>query len=154
MLAKAKAALRKRKRDESVDVDMVNEGEKEGDGDWMDVDEIGDKGTPKKKRKSETGTVTVKSAKRVPASNRQLAGLRDTAVSRISFPFQVFLFLFLSTFLCFRTCSKLLKLTSYAIFPNAIATAWQRQARQIVQSDPKWYVSHNFHIFLSQIFFV
>lgn len=84
MLAKVRAAQGKRKRDESVDVDMADKGDEapgDGDGDWMDVD--GEEGTPqKKKRKSETGAVALKSKKRVPVSNRQLTGFRDAAVSR------------------------------------------------------------------------
>ncbi|GJJ06636.1 hypothetical protein Clacol_000830 [Clathrus columnatus] len=80
MLAKAQAALRKRKRDETVDAEMADEGGDDdgNEGDWMDVDGDRDEDTPKKKRKSETGgAVTLKSTKRVPASNRQVAGLRD-----------------------------------------------------------------------------
>jgi hypothetical protein len=78
ILAKAQGAERKRKRDEAedgMDVDAEDEGD---EGDWMDVGDEGE-GTPKKKRKADSGAVTVK-RKRVPASNRQLAGMRDAAV--------------------------------------------------------------------------
>ncbi|KAF8530499.1 P-loop containing nucleoside triphosphate hydrolase protein [Hysterangium stoloniferum] len=84
MLAKAQGAARKRKRDdagETMDVDEDGE-EDAGEGEWMDVDdeEAGQK--PKKKRKSETGAVTVKS-KREPTLKRHLAGMRDsTQVSK------------------------------------------------------------------------
>ncbi|KAF8532522.1 P-loop containing nucleoside triphosphate hydrolase protein [Gautieria morchelliformis] len=78
ILAKAQGAERKRKRDEAenrMDVDAEDQGD---EGDWMDVDDDEGEGTPKKKRKADSGAVAVK-RKRVPASNRQLAGMRDAA---------------------------------------------------------------------------
>jgi len=74
----AKVAGAKRKRHERMDVDEVRDSGQGEEADWMDVDDEGARGngTPKKKRKSLSGTaVAVK--KHVPASNRQVAGLRD-----------------------------------------------------------------------------
>ena len=83
VLAKAQSALKKRKRteaDEGMDMD-VDGSEEEGEGEWMDVD--GDDSTPKKRTKSNTGTAVAAKNKREPRSNRQLAGMRDDAVSNV-----------------------------------------------------------------------
>ena len=79
MLAKAQSALKKRKRAEEDGKDMDMDGSEEGEGEWMDVDE--EDSTPKKRTKSNTGSAVVNKGKREPRSNRQLAGLRDDAVS-------------------------------------------------------------------------
>ncbi|KAG9098471.1 Nucleolar GTP-binding protein 1 [Ceratobasidium sp. 370] len=63
--ARAKEAIGKRKRDEEMDVD------EEGSEDGMDVDED----ASPKRGKTNTGGV----AKRVPRSDRQMAGMRDAA---------------------------------------------------------------------------
>lgn len=76
--------MRKRRRDEDdedgegMEVDGEGEG---GEGEWMDVDGEDD-ATPKKRRKSNLGTVAIAAkGRREPRSNRQLAGMRDDAVS-------------------------------------------------------------------------
>lgn len=97
ILAKAQGVERKRKRQEvesAMDVDGEGEGEGEDQGDeeqWMDVDGDDADGTPKKKRKADSGAVTVK-RKRVPASNRQVMGMRDAAVR--FFPASIIIFSF------------------------------------------------------------
>ncbi|KAF8590922.1 P-loop containing nucleoside triphosphate hydrolase protein [Ramaria rubella] len=75
ILAKAQGAERKRKREEAESA-MDVDGE-EDDGEWMDVDGNEGEGTPKKKRKSDAGVVTVTKHKRAPVTNRQMAGMRD-----------------------------------------------------------------------------
>lgn len=58
----------------------------EDEGDWedgeMDVDE--DESAPRKKKRTEGGAVAITN-KRVPRSNRQLAGLRDADVCGVFF---------------------------------------------------------------------
>ncbi len=88
MIAKMRAAGRKRKRDEDgMDVDGDDHGE---DGDnWvsegedetmMNVDgDEGEDGVRHKRGKANSGAV-IALRKRVPRSNRQLAGLRDESV--------------------------------------------------------------------------
>ncbi|KIJ54667.1 hypothetical protein M422DRAFT_24573 [Sphaerobolus stellatus SS14] len=79
VLAKAHAVARKRKRDlEEEEMEVDGEGEDE----WMDVDEEGEeskakKGGIRKKRKSEGGEAVVVKKRGQPATNRQVAGLRD-----------------------------------------------------------------------------
>ncbi|THH28782.1 hypothetical protein EUX98_g5405 [Antrodiella citrinella] len=75
-LAAAAGEKRKRQREEEeAEMDVDGEGE-EMDGDWMDVD--GEDGTtPSKRRKSNSGVVA--KDPRGPKTNRQMAGLRDTA---------------------------------------------------------------------------
>ncbi|KAF9050550.1 P-loop containing nucleoside triphosphate hydrolase protein [Panaeolus papilionaceus] len=75
-IAKLQGAKRKRD-DEDVDMeDASGSDDDEGEGaeGWMDVDE--EESAPKKKVKTNSGAVM---SKRVPRSNRQLAGLRDEA---------------------------------------------------------------------------
>lgn len=82
LLAKMRGAERKRKRTEAeaeMDVDM--EGGEDAEAEWMDVD--GEDMTPQKRVKANSGAVVAK-GKRVPRSNRQVAGLRDEAVSSLS----------------------------------------------------------------------
>jgi nucleolar GTP-binding protein len=77
MLAKLQGAQRKRKRgdDDVMDVDVDGE---EAEGDWMDVD--GEEGKGGKRTKTDSGAA-VTARRREPRSNRQLAGMRDGAVS-------------------------------------------------------------------------
>ncbi|KIJ31830.1 hypothetical protein M422DRAFT_185381 [Sphaerobolus stellatus SS14] len=81
VLAKAHAVARKRKRDLEADEEGM-EVDGEGEDEWMDVDE-GDegkgakKGGIRKKRKSEGGEAVVVKKRGQPATNRQVAGLRD-----------------------------------------------------------------------------
>jgi len=83
LLAKLQGAKRKRKRDDDNDSEMDVDGEEEGgendeaweDIDKMDVDDA--EGPSGKKVKTNTGAVV---AKRIPRSNRSLAGLRDHVV--------------------------------------------------------------------------
>jgi nucleolar GTP-binding protein len=88
-LAKIQAAQRKRKRNEEEDAEMDVDEE----GDWEDEDEDGmnvdgEEGRPSSKRvkTNEGGAV----AKRVPRSDRTLAGLRDEAVRVFSLPSWLF----------------------------------------------------------------
>ncbi|TCD67314.1 Nucleolar GTP-binding protein 1 [Steccherinum ochraceum] len=76
-LATAAGEKRKRQREEEEAEMDVDGDEEAGEGDWMDVDDE-DGTTPSKRRKSNTGAVVAKSA-RGPKTNRQLAGMRDTA---------------------------------------------------------------------------
>ena len=131
ILAKAQGAERKRKRDEAegaMDVDAERDGD---EGDWMDVDGDEAEGTPKKRRKSDSGAVAVRK-KRVPASNRQLSGMRDATV-RLLIPCSPWP-------ISDRSHSKLRKLFSYEIFHKGSAIARQRPARATVQSKQKWFV--------------
>jgi hypothetical protein len=85
LIAKARGLESKRKRGEQMDVDEEGEREVEEEegGDWMDVDEEDDGGSPRKRRKSNTGTVVTSTGKHAPRTNRQTAGLRDqTQVSK------------------------------------------------------------------------
>ena len=80
MIAKIQGAKRKRDevsdQDEDVDMNGTDEADEEDRAEgWMDVDE--DESAPKK-LKTNSGRVV---NKREPKSNRQLAGLRDEAVS-------------------------------------------------------------------------
>lgn len=81
VLAKVAGAKRKRQQEEEdaeMDVDGGSDGEEDGEGDWMDVDgEEG--GVPSKRVKTNSGEVVAKG--RQPRSQRQLAGMRDEAVS-------------------------------------------------------------------------
>ncbi|KAG6868203.1 hypothetical protein C0993_006344 [Termitomyces sp. T159_Od127] len=74
MLAKIQGAKRKRDADEDMDMEG-DEDMEDGDVDEMDVD--GEE-APKKKAKGNSGAVTAVS-KRMPKSDRRLAGLRDEA---------------------------------------------------------------------------
>ena len=79
-LAKVAGEKRKRAREEEeaqMDIDEGS-GSEGGDDQWMDVD--GEESSPNKRVKSNSGAVMAKGA-RGPKSNRQLAGMRDDAVS-------------------------------------------------------------------------
>lgn len=79
MIAKTRAAQRKRKRDDAdVEMDVDMDVEENDNEEWMDVDD--DASTPKKRAKTNSGAIAAKN-KREPRSNRQLAGMRDDAVS-------------------------------------------------------------------------
>lgn len=89
LLAKLQGAKRKRKRDDDDDEDDMDvDGEVKGsendeaweDSDKMDVDDT--EGPSGKRVKTNTGAVV---AKRMPRSNRSLAGLRDDVVSQCLF---------------------------------------------------------------------
>jgi len=115
MIAKVRAAGRKRRRDEgeedAMDVDADGHGDDGGDGgdggDWasegedgtMDVDADGENGNEghgdtrhgHKRGKANSGTAIAR--KRVPRTNRQLAGLRDEAVRILTFILTILLLL-------------------------------------------------------------
>lgn len=76
MLAKIQGA--KRKRADEMDVDMDGDDDDEaGEGGWMDVDA---EDSPNKRVKGNSGVIVAKD-RRAPRTNRQLAGMRDDAVS-------------------------------------------------------------------------
>ena len=88
MIAKLQGAKRKRDDDEEDEDEEMGDAEEDGseredggDG-WMDVDE--DESAPKKRVKTNSGRVI---NKREPRSHRQLAGMRDEAVSVHYIPF-------------------------------------------------------------------
>ncbi len=86
ILAKVAGAKRKREREEDeaamdVDVDGDAEMDGEGGGEWMDVDGV--EARKVKKAKANSGATIAKGG-RHPRSNRQLAGMRDEAVSALS----------------------------------------------------------------------
>jgi nucleolar GTP-binding protein len=95
MLAKVEIArqqLSKRKRSgvdeegDDDDIEMDYGDEEDWEDEEMDVDE--DESVPRKKKRTESGAVAITN-KRVPRSNRQLAGLRDADVRRVlSFPWR------------------------------------------------------------------
>ena len=68
-------AARKRKRDEDMDVDM--EGDSAPEDEQMDVE--GEGSTPIKRVRMNSGAVAAVNG-RAPRSNRQFAGLKDSAV--------------------------------------------------------------------------
>ncbi|KAJ8074913.1 Nucleolar GTP-binding protein 1 [Marasmius tenuissimus] len=76
MLAKVQGQKRKRagEEDEGMDVDMEDDEGEDAEG-WMDVD--GDEAPMLKRAKDNSGTAVAVTSKRLPRSNRQLAGLRD-----------------------------------------------------------------------------
>ncbi len=76
-LAKVRTAERKRKRGPDDDADMDVDDEGEDDEESMDVD--GEKKSPKRAR-TNSGAIVAR-GKREPRTNRQLAGMRDDAVS-------------------------------------------------------------------------
>lgn len=91
MLAKVEIArqqLSKRKRSgvdeegDDDDIEMDEEDEEDWEDEEMDVDE--DESVPRKKKRMESGAVAITN-KRVPRSNRQLAGLRDADVRCVLF---------------------------------------------------------------------
>ncbi len=76
----AKVAGAKRKREEGMDVDEDDASDNDED-DGMDVD--GEEAPTLKRTKANSGAVVVAS-RRAPKTNRQLAGMRDDAVSVFS----------------------------------------------------------------------
>lgn len=87
MIAKVQGAKRKRDQLDDGDVEMESvedesddDGGRDGTQDWMDEDE-GDEGAPKKRVKTNSGTVI---NRRAPKSDRQMAGLRDQGVKGFS----------------------------------------------------------------------
>ena len=84
LLLEEQNAKRKRKWEEDkMDVDDGAGIATDGDSDWMDVDEEeGGDNAPRKRAKANSGAVVAYG--RGPRRNRQLAGMRDDAVS---FPF-------------------------------------------------------------------
>jgi len=86
MLAKVRGAQRKRKRDEDGEDMDVDDDADAAEGDWMDVDGD-DAAVPSKRAKGSSGA-PIAVGKRVPRSNRQLAGMRDVSV-RLSPPSHV-----------------------------------------------------------------
>ena len=85
MLAKVAGAKRKRQREEEeaeMEVDEDAEGSGDDDGEGMEID--GDEAPRLKRARANSGAVVAKGA-RHPRSNRQLAGMRDEAVSATSF---------------------------------------------------------------------
>lgn len=78
MLAQAAGEKRKRQREEEGDAEM--DVDEDGEDGWMDVDGEEEDATPNKRAKANSGAIIAKSA-REPKTNRQLAGMRDQAVS-------------------------------------------------------------------------
>lgn len=80
ILAKVAGAKRKRVRelDEEGDVEMGDDVAQDDDG-WEDMDVDEEAGTPVKRQKGNSGGVIAVDSKRMPRSNRQLAGLKDTS---------------------------------------------------------------------------
>lgn len=130
MLAKVHGAKRKRQREEEeAEMDVDGPGAENGEGDWMDVD---DDAAPTKRAKANSGSVITK-GRREPTSHRQLAGMRDEAVSDAS-SLDVFYFP-LTGCLCF---SKYPKLSSYGIWAKENATCMPGRERATVLSRPRW----------------
>jgi len=84
MIAKLQGAKRKRADEDEDDDEEMGDAEEDGsereaggDG-WMDVDDDDDDSAPKKRVKTNSGRVI---NKREPRSHRQMAGMRDEAVS-------------------------------------------------------------------------
>ena len=135
MLAKVQGAKRKRQREEDeaemdVDEEMGDESG-EGEGEWMDVD--GDEVPKLKRAKANSGAVIAKNA-RHPRSNRQLAGLRDEAVSTVR---RVYGRLILRW--PFLPLSKHRKRSSCGISGRENATCKRAPERATAPSKPKWY---------------
>jgi hypothetical protein len=166
MIAKIRAAGSKRKRNEDgMDVDGDGNGNDEDGDNWvseggedetmMDVDGDGDDGedgTRHKRGKANSGAV-IAVRKRVPRSNRQLAGMRDEAVRCCHTqqyhplsPRRVLIraFLFLSFSL---SCSKYPKRRDYGILDSAGATCLRKRARATALSESKWCVCVCFSLF-------
>ena len=132
MLAKVAGAKRKRQREEEEaqmdvdeDADMGDEGEEE----WMDVD--GEEAPRLKKARTNSGAVVAKGA-RHPRSNRQLAGMRDEAVSSPSVVYNIPLADQSSVL------SKHQKQSSCGISDRENATCKHALERAIALSRPKW----------------
>jgi hypothetical protein len=176
MIAKIRAAGSKRKRNEDgMDVDgdgdedednWVSEGggedetmmDVDGDGDG---DEGGEDGTRHKRGKANSGAA-IAVRKRVPRSNRQLAGMRDEAVrcchSQPHHPLsprRVLIRVFSFSFSFPFACSKYPKRRGYGILDSAGATCLRKRARATALSESKWCVCvcfslyfGNFHSYL------
>ena len=135
MIAKLQGAKRKRDdedEDEDEEMDDAEEdgSEREAGGDgWMDVDDD-DESAPKKRVKTNSGRVI---NKRVPRSHRQMAGMRDEAVS-----FHYFLFTKWSRNFFFSSNSTVP--TNYGTLVNAHATCLPKPAKEIVLLKPRWSV--------------
>ncbi len=129
ILAKVAGAKRKRQREEDAEMDVDEDAEMGDEGEWMDVD--GEE-TPKLKRaKDNSGAVITKNA-RHPRTNRQLAGMRDEAVSIIDRSTLV------SVLITARICSKHQKLSSCGTSGKENATCRLARERAIALSRPKW----------------
>jgi nucleolar GTP-binding protein len=134
LLAKVQGAKRKRAA-ETMDVDMDDaEGNGEDEGDWMDVD---GEDTPNKRARGNTGAVVAVNS-RAPRTNRQLAGMRDTAVCHLTLG--VLILLTLCMLSCFQQASKAVKLRNLGQRPrNMLAKAGEsdRAIRvKMVRSHP------------------
>jgi hypothetical protein len=127
MLAKIQGAKRKRQREEEeMDMDEDEDSDDYEDED-MDVD-----GEVKaaKKQKTISGRVVTK---RIPATDRQTAGLKDERVCFHSFTPWVHDSL--------HSCrSNTRKPSKCVISPNGHGTCWRKLVNPIVPSRSKWYV--------------
>jgi nucleolar GTP-binding protein len=132
--AKAKATVGKRKREDAdMEVDGSDAGSDWADEDEMDVDESGP--NPGSKRvKTNSGSV-VAQGKRVPNSNRQLAGMRNAEVSLTSplIPVQL-------SHQSFSTNSKPRKQSNFAISVFGKGICMPKQERVTVRSVLRWCV--------------
>ena len=131
MLAKVAGAKRKRDLDEDDEMDVDGEREGEGDGeeaDWMDVD--GEE-APTKRAKANSGAVVAKG--RHPRSQRQLAGMRDEAVSTLLLWSRENVGL-----IHYLERSKSRRPSKCGIWDRENATCTPRRARAIVLSGPRW----------------
>jgi nucleolar GTP-binding protein len=130
MLAKAQITERKRKREADMDVDMedANDG---GEDEWMDVDDDEER-TPNKRVKGNSGTVVAVNSKG-PRTNRQLAGMRDHAVSVLDL--SKALHLTVSFYL-----SKHRRPSKCVTLDKDLATCLPKQVRAIGPSERKWFV--------------
>ena len=140
MIAKLQGAKRKRDDDDDDDEDeemgdvQEDGSEREGGGDgWMDVDE--DESAPKKRVKTNSGRVI---NKREPRSHRQLAGMRDEAVSVHYFLFDKGLREINISLFFFSSNSTVP--TNYGTLVNAHAICLPKPERAIVLSKPRWSV--------------
>ena len=136
MLAKVQGAKRKRQREEEdAEMDVDGSGAEEGgEGDWMDVDE----GAASAKRVKANSGAAISKGRREPASNRQLAGLRDQAVS---VPRRREVLAFCPLMIgCFRSVchSKLPRRSSYGTSAKENAICMQGRERATVLSRSRW----------------
>lgn len=137
MLAKVHGAKRKRARDEDGDEEMDVDGDEDaGEGEWMDVDD--DAATPSTKRAKANSGAAISKSRRAPQSNRQLAGMRDEAVST-HIPLRWVGAR--SLIVVVPLCSKLRKPSSCGIWARESGTTTRRRERPTVRSRPRWYVS-------------
>lgn len=138
-LAKVAGEKRKRAREEEeaqMDIDEGGSGSEGGDDQWMDVD--GDETSPNKRVKSNSGGAVMAKGVRGPKSNRQLAGMRDDAVSS-EYPLTgIGQGLLIKYHSC--VCSKRPKLSSCGISGRENGICTQRLEKAIVRSKSKWWV--------------